>query len=430
LSQLSLACLFASLLAINANAVQGEDDLVEFITGRKLQGKVVSIRKAEKEFDFQYKIGGRDFVRTYKFGAVRAVTMGGKRHLLTKPGTEAEGSSPSRRSTTRGKSKAQIERLIADVGPTKPDWFDSSETNFPRSLDMAWPLKPPKGWNNQKNVGQYIWDIVNPNPNRWRSGVKLVHQCMALHKGDRRLLERDMNTLGKMYFSLFQDYPRAAYWWRKSGTHIAGPNGILLAEAYWRMGSRSMAEEMLRSRTLPISSIKLLGDMGQVDRAVQLAKAVRMPRQKTNAFLLAADALRSAGRMREAISYYQKVLEGTANSQKNHEKASRARAKDSIDAIQLADRADVRRVASGVYRGSAVGFVGNIDVEVQVADGKITSVRVIKHREKQFYSAIRDTTKSIQDSQGVRGIDATSGATITSQAIVNATARVLASGAK
>ena len=64
-------------------------------------------------------------------------------------------------------------------------------------------------------------------------------------------------------------------------------------------------------------------------------------------------------------------------------------------------------------------------VAVTIADGAITAVKVTQHREKQFYSALTDTEQSILRLQTVRGVDGTSGATITSRAIVNATARAL-----
>jgi uncharacterized protein with FMN-binding domain len=55
---------------------------------------------------------------------------------------------------------------------------------------------------------------------------------------------------------------------------------------------------------------------------------------------------------------------------------------------------------------------------------------VTKHREKQFYAAITDTPAQIIRKQSVKGIDATSRATITSEAIVTATAKALQSGMK
>ena len=63
-----------------------------------------------------------------------------------------------------------------------------------------------------------------------------------------------------------------------------------------------------------------------------------------------------------------------------------------------------------------------------VAQGRIEDVRVTDHNEKQFYSALTDTTKQIIQKQSVKNIDATSRATITSQAIVNATAKALSGG--
>lgn len=27
-------------------------------------------------------------------------------------------------------------------------------------------------------MGQYIWDIIHPNPSKWKGGIKLVHRCV------------------------------------------------------------------------------------------------------------------------------------------------------------------------------------------------------------------------------------------------------------
>ena len=87
-------------------------------------------------------------------------------------------------------------------------------------------------------------------------------------------------------------------------------------------------------------------------------------------------------------------------------------------------------MADGTYKGVSVGYNGDIDVEVTVAAGRIENVTVTRHNEKQFYAAITDTLQQITTRQSVRNIDATSRATITSQAIVNAAAKALASGAR
>jgi uncharacterized protein with FMN-binding domain len=51
------------------------------------------------------------------------------------------------------------------------------------------------------------------------------------------------------------------------------------------------------------------------------------------------------------------------------------------------------------------------------------------YKEKQFYAALTDTPRQIITTQSILEIDGTSGATITSQAIINATAKALAGGA-
>jgi len=54
----------------------------------------------------------------------------------------------------------------------------------------------------------------------------------------------------------------------------------------------------------------------------------------------------------------------------------------------------------------------------------------MKHKEKQFFAALTDIPQQIVSKQSIHGIDSLSGATVTSQAIVNATAKALASGSR
>lgn len=249
---------------------------------------------------------------------------------------------------------------------------------------------------------------------------------MTLHAGQSALLERDMQSLGTMYFQLLQDYPRAAFWLRKAGDSATSRHRVILAECYWRLGSLSMAMEMLRSRTLPIQAIKLLGDLGETARAVELATAASNTPQAPEAYLLAGDALRQAGQQQKAIEFYQRVLSSTNHRNEDYAKLHKARARESIEAIRLFDRLDIANVADGKYSGVSTGYNGPMTIAVEVRDGRIDSVEVTSHREKQFYSALTDTPRRIMEKQGVQEVDAVSGATITSQAIVNATAKALA----
>ncbi|MCG8648213.1 MAG: FMN-binding protein [Pirellulales bacterium] len=421
-------------LILLAMASLSNADTVEFLSGAKISGKVKEIRKSDKEFDFEAKVGARTIVRTYAFNKVHAVTMSGKRFTLTPlPKSSAATKVDAQGNVLR--SKREVDQIIKEVGSSMPDWFDSTPLNYPDTLDLDWPLKPPtKGWNNKKNMGQYIWDIINPNPSRWHSGIKLVHHCMTLHEGKSSLLKRDMKTVGRMYFELLQDYPRAAYWLQRGGAVKGEPAGVMLAECYWRLGNRQMAMQQLVTRTYAggaAQTIKLYGNMGALNEALQLTDLMARSGQAAyQGYIAAGDALRQAGQFDRAIDYYNKVLSATGYRNKEYENRFKARARESIQAIELFEQVDVSSMADGKYRESSTGYNGQVNVEVAVAGGKIESVKVTQHREKQFYSAFTDTEKQILDRQSVRGVDGTSGATITSRAIVNAAAKALAGASR
>ena len=190
-----------------------------------------------------------------------------------------------------------------------------------------------------------------------------------------------------------------------------------------------MALQMLASRTLPVQAIKLLGDLGETQRAIQLAEAAGRTQQAAEAFLLAGDALRQAGQQDKAIAFYRRVL-GAEHRNEEYELRNRARATESIEAIERFDKLDIRNLADGTYSASSTGYNGPLTVAVAIQAGRIDSVKVTDHQEKQFYSALSDTPRRIIDQQSLREVDAVSGATITSQAIVNAAARALADASK
>ena len=321
--------------------------------------------------------------------------------------------------------------MIERIGSSKPDWFESTPLEYPRTLDLSWPLKPPQeGWDNQRNVGQYIWDVINPNPRRWRSGVRLMYHLMSLHERDKRLLERDTYSLASMYFRFFQDYPRAAYWWRKAGVVEGDADSIALAECYWRIGSKAMATSLLDSKTRCASMVKLWGDMGETNRALQVADRLgpRLVKRNLSAgstYLYAGDALRAVGDLKRAMEYYQRVLD-EPEGLKGRVELNRKRAEANIAAIELYELLDLQQVPDGTYSDQSIGFSGPIHVDVTVRSGRIEAVTVSRHEERQFYAAITDTPAQIIAKQSVQGIDATSHATVTAEAIVNATAKALA----
>lgn len=391
-------------------------DTIELVNGNKVEGKVLENNAEAKTLTVEFNLGGKLVQRTVPYANVKAITVDGVRTALKAP------------ASTTARTPAEVQALIAKVGPTEPDWFKSTRLNYPKTLDLSWPEKPGQGWNNQKNVGQFIWDIINPNSSRWREGVKFAAHLMELNKGDATVRNRAMNEMANMYFRFFQDYARAAWWWQQAGTEIEDHAGFHLAECYWRLGSKQMALDFMNGTKLVyLDGIKLLGDMGETDRAVKMAEYY----DDHDAWLLAGDACRLAGRLTAAQAFYEKVVSTPATGQNpNRMKRTISRAQANLDAIKLFELADVSKVADGTFSDSSLGYEGQVEVSVTVRGKKIEDVKVTQHKEKQYYSALTDVPAQIIAKQGVKGVDATSRATITGDAIINATAKALAQGAK
>lgn len=437
----AFAFIFFSACAVAVTSA----DVIEFLSGAKVTGSVTGIDKEKKEVTINAEIGGISRTRTYPYSKIHAVTLGEKRYELnpkraettrpTKPdGTDNSATGGDRPKTASGNlSSRDLQKLIDDVGRTPPEWFDATPLNYPDTLDLTWPKKPPGGWNAQKNIGQFIWDIVNPNENRWREGVKFMHHMLSLSANNPELKRRVMNELGRMYHDLLEDYARAAFWWQQAGVdegETPGRSGPNLASCYYKLGSKSMALALLKKLPGQYLKIKVLGEMGETQEAIKLAEAYAKANngRPDIAYMYAGDACRTAGDYQKALAFYQKVLATPGDEKKSKQFKDRARA--SIEGIKHFELSDVRRVADGSYSASAPGYTGPVEVKVVVTGGVIESVDVTRHSEKQFYSAISDTTTKILVKQGVKGVDATSSATITSEAIINATAKALASGAK
>jgi uncharacterized protein with FMN-binding domain len=406
-------------------------DVVEFLSGAQLRGTVTDINKTAREITVKATIAGRTEERTYSYNKIHAVVYRGKRYVINEMASKVNrGDAAGSGRQTR--SRSDVERLINTVGESPPDWYEDTPLDFPKTLDLSWPMPPPqKGWRNQVNVGQYLWDIINPNPSRWRSGVRLMYHLLERPQTSPEARVRCMRTLGGMYFNFFQDYARAAYWWRQGEITPNEPQSVALAECYYRLGNKQMAEDALSSRLLFPGMVKLFGDMGETQKALQIADMyVRVGGEPHQVYLLAGDAARKAGQYQTALRYYQKVLDAEPLDNEAYAKRTLGRARESKEALELFELSDVKNVMDGTYRASSTAFTGPLEVEVKVAGGRIESVEVIKHTEKQFYSALTDTPQQIIEKQSVRGIDTTSRATITSVAIINATAKALAVGAQ
>ncbi|MBK8040633.1 MAG: FMN-binding protein [Verrucomicrobiaceae bacterium] len=404
------------IVAATANA-----DTIELANGNKVEGKVLENNAEAKTLTVEFSLAGTLTKRTVPYSALKALTVNGTRTDLNAPAAAVAATA---------RTPAEVQALIDKTGSTEPDWLKSTKLSYPKSLDLSWAAQPPGKWDNQKYVGQFLWDIINPNTGRWQEGIKFVLHVLEVNekKNNAEIIERATKEIANMHFRFFQDYARAAWWWQKAGVTMDDAAGVHLAECYWRLGSKQMALDMLtKAQALDVEAIKLFGDMGETDQAVELAKNF----DHYEAWMLAGDACRLAGRIPEAKTYFEKVLNTPdAGARPVHLKHTKGRAQANLEALTLYELADVSKVADGTYKDSSLGYEGQVEVRIKVSGKKIEDVKITQHKEKQYYSSMRDVPDQIIAKKGVKGVDATSRATITSEAIINAVAKALAQGTK
>ena len=440
-------------IVVLARGASGDE--LELLNGTRVSGEVVS--EAAEAVVMKVTAGQSAAEMKFPLSKVHAITIEGKRRVVNEkpagkptqkpPSREGEASPPAEPSTDPAKPaaktriKAEVQTLIKQAGTTPPDWWDSVPLEYPQTLDLSWPEKAPGPWNPQKNVGQYIWSIINENPSKWKSGVKFLHHLLSVDKDSPSALTRVMEALANAYFNLLHDWARAAYWFEKADDRdsLTVFDTVRLGECYWRLGNKAMAVEQLNALESYMSPamVKLWSEMGEIEKALALADAMIKQGQRGEAwlaadgYLAAADTCRLHGRYKQALACYEKVLTlPAAGKSKGWIERAHKRAQASIEGIKAFDALDLKRIANGTYTASSTAYAGPLQVAVTVQDGRIESVKVTRHEDKQYYGALAETPKQIVEKQSVRGIDAVTCATITSEAIVNATAKALAGAMK
>jgi uncharacterized protein with FMN-binding domain len=333
----------------------------------------------------------------------------------------AAGAAPSAPDAPPHRTKAEVDKLIEEAGKTPPAWWNDTPLVAPPELDLTW--KQYKPWNNKKDMAAYTWDVIDPNPARWHEGVKLVHHSLSATRDNPEAQQKIARNLAQMYAEMLQDYARGAYWAKK-----ADDMPITLASCYAKLGCPEAAREILNDLGLDTTrngqAIKLWAEIGDLDTALQWAADKADQGMPTTAWLAAADACRRAGKIDDALNYYNKVLVQTDKKAIDFQR-NQKRARASIDAIRLFDKLDLSKIPDGIYKDNSLGYVGPVEMVVTVKNHRIESLAVGTHHEKQFYASFDDVPPQIIKKQSVKGIDTTTGATITSEAIINATAKAL-----
>ncbi len=76
----------------------------------------------------------------------------------------------------------------------------------------------------------------------------------------------------------------------------------------------------------------------------------------------------------------------------------------------------------GTHTGTAEGYGGELEVEVTIADDEITGIEVVSHNETEGLGdgAFDDVISQIIENQSTEGVEAVSGATASSNAVIEA----------
>jgi uncharacterized protein with FMN-binding domain len=440
----SLICLFSIFVSAHC-CLAANEDRIELKSGIALSGKVVSI--SDETVTVEINAGTRKLTRKYPISRVKAVTVDGKRRTFdakpagtTKKSEEKQSPPSVIQTTTSGlidRTQAEISSLIDQQGRAAPSWYKDTTLDFPGTLDLTWPDTKPPTWNYTRHVEHYIWDIISSNRARYGNGVRFMHHLLQENKGSPHTLTKIMNELGRMYFEFFDDYARAAFWWQnaqviQNDRYRQTDSPARLAECYWRLGNRELAISTLKETTLTYGVIKLWGDLAETDHAVELAKrAIGDGLEASEVYLLAGDALRTAERYDDAVGYYQKTLAlKTGGPNRDQIDRNQKRAKGTVELIQLFDKLNFKEVAEGDYEDKSYGYAGNVYLKTSVANGRLNEIKITSLSDKQYYHAVDATIKKIIKQQSVKGIDAISGATVTSEAVIRATAKAMAQGTR
>ena len=85
----------------------------------------------------------------------------------------------------------------------------------------------------------------------------------------------------------------------------------------------------------------------------------------------------------------------------------------------------------GTYKGTGIGYAGDLTVEVTVEGGKITNIEIIETSDdKEYLSKAEALTDDIIAKQQAEGIDTVTGATYSSKGILEATEKALEESTK
>ncbi|MFW6153819.1 MAG: FMN-binding protein [Planctomycetota bacterium] len=418
-----LAAAAAGAVILAAAVAAG--DVIELTNGRRYEGLVLEQDPMAVRFKVVFPKGG-SMTRAFRRSEIKTLTLTGDAPTASAPEDPPEKEDPPSDRPPR-LSRDEVKGRIRVIGPSPPDWWNQVELTYPDTLDLDGTQASGDG-RPEVDLAAYVAERIRPDRRRWREGVKLLHHVIKARKADPARRAEAMELLGDLYFDLFNDWVRAAHWYETSMLHRRRVRAVLtvrLAECYWRIGSREMAVETLRrfrqDMHLPSAmAAQLWCQMGYAGGAMKMAeKMIADPQRADEGHLAAGNIRRYTGRLDEAIEHYEQAAALTTGSRYLERRRRRARA--NLAAVKALRSLDLSRVPDGAHRGEAVGYKGPVVVKVHVADGAITGVEIVSRTEDRAGRAFDNAAERILVHPDFAGIDATTGASTTGDAVTNAT---------
>ena len=168
-----------------------------------------------------------------------------------------------------------------------------------------------------------------------------------------------------------------------------------------------------------ITAIEVVSASGETPSFFSRAKAI-IPKiieaQNPDVDVVSGATYSSNGIINAVKNALTKASGGTVTETSNGGAASNAAGSTSSDAFQDGTYKD------GTYTGSAAGFRGNITVSVTISGGKIASISVVSApgNDEPYLSKAKTLIAKVLAKQSPNGVDTVSGATYSSNGILNA----------
>ena len=216
-----------------------------------------------------------------------------------------------------------------------------------------------------------------------------------------------------------------------SGSAGAAANAGSWQDGTWTGTAQGYGGDVTVSVTIAnkkITAIEVVSASGETPSFFSRAKAI-IPKiieaQNPDVDVVSGATYSSNGIINAVKNALTKASGGTVTETSNGGAASNAAGSTSSDAFQDGTYKD------GTYTGSAAGFRGNITVSVTISGGKIASISVVSApgNDEPYLSKAKTLIAKVLAKQSPNGVDTVSGATYSSNGILNAIKNALTKAA-